>query len=123
MLALSDRSPRARELVESAARLARQLEADWFVVHVKQPPTLHYRFPATEHPVPEEELAYAQKLGARVIIERGEVVDVLLSFARTMSISYFVTGRSFRSRFSFTWRLPLTEILQRKLPHAIVMIV
>jgi K+-sensing histidine kinase KdpD len=79
--------------------------------------------PATEHPVPEEELAYARRLGAQVIIERGDVVDALVSFARTMSIDYFVTGRSFRPRFSFTWRLPLTETLQRRLPNAIVMIV
>lgn len=123
MLAISDRSPRARLLLDSAAKLARQLEADWFVVHVRQQPTLHYRMPATPHPVSEEELAYARKLGAQVIIERGEVVDALASFARTMSINNFVTGRSFRPRFSFTWRLPLTEIIQRKLPNTIVMIV
>jgi len=123
MLAISDRSPRARELVGSAATLAGQLGANWFVLHVRQPPTLHYRMPATDHPVPEEELAYARSLGAQVIIERGEVVEALISFARTMSINYFVTGRSFRSHFSFTWHLPLTEILQRRLPNTIVMIV
>jgi K+-sensing histidine kinase KdpD len=123
MLAISDRSPRVKELLDSAARLARVLEADWFVVHVKQPPTLHYRMPATEHPVPEQQLAYARSLGARVIIERGPVVDTLISFARKMSINYFVTGRSFRPRFTFTWRLPITETLQRKLPNTIVMIV
>jgi K+-sensing histidine kinase KdpD len=123
MLALSDRSPKARSLVESAARLAGQLQADWFVVHVKQPPSLHYRMPATEHPVPEEELSYAAELGAQVIIEQGKVVDTLVSFARTMSINYFVTGRSYRPRFSFTWQLPLAEIIQRRLPGAIVMIV
>jgi K+-sensing histidine kinase KdpD len=123
MLAISDRSPKGEVLVESAAKLARQLEADWFVVHVRQPPTLHYRMPSTEHPVPVEELTYARRLGAKIIIERGEVEDALVSFARTMSINYFITGRSFRPRFSFTWRLPLTEIIQRKLPHTIVMIV
>jgi len=122
MLAISDRSPKARSLVESAAKLARQLDADWFVVHVRQPPTLHYRMPATDHPVPREELSYATELGARVIIEQGNVVDALVSFARTMSIDYFVTGRSRRSRFTFTWRLPLTEIIQRRLPKTIVMI-
>jgi K+-sensing histidine kinase KdpD len=123
MLAISDRSPKAEVLVESAAKLARQLEADWFVVHVRQPPTLHYRMTATEHPVPVEELTYARRLGAKIIIERGDVVKTLIAFARTMSIDYFVTGRSFRSRFSFTWRLPLTETLQRKLPNTIMMIV
>jgi K+-sensing histidine kinase KdpD len=78
---------------------------------------------ATEHPVPVEELTYARRLGAKIIIERGDVVKTLIAFARTMSIDYFVTGRSFRSRFSFTWRLPLTETLQRKLPNTIMMIV
>ncbi len=123
MLAISDRSPKASSLVESTAELAGRLEADWFVVHVRQSPTLHYRMPATEHPVPEESLSYAKRLGAQVIIEQGKVVDTLVSFARRMSINYFVTGRSLRPRFSFTWRLPLTEIIQRRLPHTIVMIV
>ena len=123
MLAISDCSPRARFLLDSAAKLAAQLGADWFVVHVKQPSTLHYRMLATPHPVPEEELNYARQLGAQVIIERGDVEETLVSFARTMSINYFVTGRSLRPRFSFTWQLPLTEILQRKLPNTIVMIV
>ena len=109
--------------MESAAELAGRFEADWFVVHVRQSPTLHYRMPATEHPVPEEHLSYAKRLGAQVIIEQGKVVDTLVSFARTMSIKYFVTGRSLRPRFSFTWRLPLTEIIQRSLPNTIVMIV
>ena len=116
MLAISDRSPRARALVDAAAKLAGQLQADWFVVHVRQQPRLHYRMPATEHPVPEEDLTYAKTLGARVIIERGDVIKALASFARKMSINYFVTGRSFRPRISFTWRLPLTEPPE-KTPH------
>ena len=123
MLALSDRSPRARALLEAAAKLAKQLHADWFVVHVRQKPVLHYRMPTTEHPVPEEDLAYAKKLGASVIIEHGDVFKALVSFAKKMSINYFITGRSFRPRLSFTWRLPLTEAIQRKLPDTTVIIV
>jgi K+-sensing histidine kinase KdpD len=123
MLAISDRSPRARALVDAAAKLAGQLQTDWFVVHVRQPPSLHYGMPATEHPVPEEDLSYAKKLGANVIIEHGNVVEALVSFARKMSINYFVTGRSFRPRLSFTLQLPLTEAIQRKLANAIVIIV
>ena len=123
MLAISDRSPKARALVDAAAKLAGQLQADWFVVHVRRKPSLHYRMPATEYPVPEEDLSYAKMLGARVVIERGDVVEALVSFARKMSINYFLTGRSFRSRLSFTWQLPLTEAIQRKLPNAIVIII
>ena len=40
-----------------------------------------------------------------------------------MNISYFITGRSKRSRISFTFRLPLTEKIQRRLPDAIILIV
>jgi len=123
MLAISDRSPKARALIDATAKLAGQLQGDWFVVHVRQRASLHYRMAATEHPVPEDDLAYAKKLGAGVIIEHGDVFKALLSFARKMSINYLVTGRSFRPRLSFTWRLPLTEAIQRKLPNAIVIIV
>ncbi len=123
MLALSSRSPTARSLLEKAADLAGRLHADWFVVHVRQAPTVHYRMPGTEHPVPEADLAYARKLGARVIIEHGEVIGALVSFARKMSINYFVTGRSRRSRIGFVWRLPLAETVQRKLPGATLIII
>ena len=123
MLALSSRSPKARSLLDAAARLAAQLQADWFVVHVRQYTTLHYRGPGAEHIMPVEDLAYARKLGARVIIERGDVIKALVSFGRTMRVDYFVTGRPLRRRISFSWRLPLTEAIQRKLPNAIVIIV
>ena len=123
MLALNSHSPKARSLLEAAADLAGKLHADWFVVHVRQPPTIHYRMPATEHPVPEEELAYAKKLGARVIIEQGAVIDALITFARKMSVNYFVAGRSLRSRIGLVWRLPLAEAVQRKLPDATLIVV
>ncbi len=123
MLALSSHSPQARPLLDVAARLAGQFNAEWFVVHVRQPPTFHYRMSATPHPVPEEDLAYGKKLGAHVIIERGETVQALASFARKMSINYFVTGRSLRPRLSFTWRLPVAEAMQRRLPSTMVIIV
>ncbi len=123
MLGISSRCPNAKGLLDKTAQLAASFKADWFVVHVRQRPTLHYRMAATEHPVPDADLAYAKKLGARVIVETGEVLDTLLSFARKMSITHFVTGRSVRSRVSFTWRLPLAEEVQRNLPEAIVIIV
>lgn len=125
MLAISSRSPNARTLLETTASLAAELQAELFVVHVRQPPTLHYRAPATEHPVPKSELDHARKLGARVIIEnlRHSIGSTLVAFAKTMGITHFVTGRSRRSLISLRWRLPLVEELQRKLPNAIVIVV
>ena len=78
---------------------------------------------STQYPVPEEDLTYAGKLGARVIVEHGDVIDALVSFARKMGISYFVTGRSRRLRIGFVWRLPLAETIQRRLPGAILIII
>ena len=63
MLALSSRSPNARNLLDKAAQLAIGLEATLFVVHVKQPTVFHYRMAATEYPVPKGDLAYAKKVG------------------------------------------------------------
>jgi K+-sensing histidine kinase KdpD len=120
MLAISSRSPRARFMIETAARLAAQIHATWFVVHVREPMVLHYRMPATENPVPQEELDYARQLGGRVIIENGDVLGTLVAFARKMGIDYFVAGRPVRPRFSFSWRLPLMERLQRKLPEVVL---
>ena len=120
MLAISSSSPRARALIDAAAKLAAQIHATWFVVHVRQPMVLHYRMPATENPVPEADLDYARQLGGRVIVENGYLLKTLVSFARKMSIDYFVTGRSARPRFSLGLQLPLTERIQRKLPNVVL---
>lgn len=123
MLAISSGSPRARTLIDKAAELATQIHATWFVVHVRQPMVLHYRMPATENPVPEADLDYARTLGGRVIIESGDLLKALVSFASKMSIDYFVTGRSLRPRISFALQLPLTERIQRKLPNVVLIMV
>ena len=126
MVAISSQSPRAKALLDAASTLAAQLHADWFAVHVRQRPVLHYRMELTEFPVPKADLEYARSLGARVLIEQdsgGDVSRTLSALARKLSIGYFVTGRSLRSRISFTWRLPLTEIIQRQVPETIVIIV
>ena len=126
MVAISSRSPQAKTLLDAAAKLAAYLQADWFAVHVRQPPVLHYRAEMTEYPVPKGDLEYARSLGARVLIEQeteGNVSRTLAVLARKLSINYFVTGRSLRSQISFSWRLPLTEFIQRQLPNTIVVIV
>ena len=123
MLGLSSRSPHARSLLDTAAELAAKLEVAWFVVHVRQPMALHYGREATEYPIPEADLAYAKRLGATAVIERGEPVDALIRFARTMKIAYFITGRSQRSRFRLTFQLPMTEQIQRRVPNVILLIV
>lgn len=120
MLAISSHSPRTRALIDTAARLATQIHATWFVVHVRQPLVLHYRMPATENPVPEADLDYARKLGGRIIIESGDLMKTLVSFASKMSIDYFVTGRPARPPISFSWKRPLTEQILRKLPNVIM---
>jgi K+-sensing histidine kinase KdpD len=123
MLAISSSSPRARLLIDATSRLAAHLQATWFVVHVRQPLMLHYRILASRHKMPEADLDYARKLGARVIVEYGDTVKTLVSFAKKMGVDYFVTGRSLRRRFTFIFQLPLTEQIQKKLPNAILIMV
>lgn len=126
MLAISSRSPKAKSLIDAAAHLASQLQAEWFVVHVRQPSVRRFGKPALEFPVPESDLEYARSLGARIVVEpvRGSMAATLVSFARTMNINYLVTGRTVPPCFNFFfWRLPLTEYIQRKLPHTVVLII
>lgn len=123
MLAISSHSPRPKALLECAAELARKLGVRWFVVHVKEPPTPHYRAPTTPHPVPAEDLAHAESLGATAIVERGDVTEALSDFARKMQVRYVVMGRSQRRRRPFSWRIPLVDRLQRKLPGAVLVVV
>jgi K+-sensing histidine kinase KdpD len=124
MLAISSRSPQARALLDTAASLAEQLKADWYVVHVLQPAKPR-KVGMEQSPLPLETLEYARSLGANVTFSemRGDVAATLISVAIDLGIDYFITGRSCRSSLSLRWSLPLTERIQRQLPKTILLIV
>ena len=84
-------NPRAQYLIARAARMARRLDAELYVVHVQDA--------ADNNPSRQKTLAanvqFARNLGAQVVqIENGDVADAVDQFVRDRHITQVIFGRS-----------------------------
>jgi two-component system sensor histidine kinase KdpD len=95
MVAISSRGPHPETLLRKTARLAHQLNAQWYVVYVRTNKEAPDKIPAETHRRLTDTLEIAQKMGGTVIIlKSNEVVTALTSFARDYGITQAVMGKS-----------------------------
>ncbi|HMD32294.1 MAG TPA: universal stress protein [Candidatus Acidoferrales bacterium] len=84
-------SPRAQYLIARAARMARRLDAELYVIHVKDQ--------QDEDPSNQKTLAanvqFARNLASQVVqLENGDVADAVEQFVREKHITQVIFGRS-----------------------------
>jgi two-component system sensor histidine kinase KdpD len=84
-------SPTGQYLIARAARMARRMDAELFVVHVKRELA-----PREENPqILEANLGFANNLGAQVVRLKGKsVADTIAEFVRGRHITQVVFGRA-----------------------------
>lgn len=114
--------PVSERLVRAGRRLADELKAEWFAVHVQ---TLDRRRFSTEG---EENIArslrLAEDLGAIIRqIEGQNIPATLVDFARKNNITKIVTGKPLRSRWEEVFAGSLTDELIRLSGHIDVYVV
>jgi two-component system, OmpR family, sensor histidine kinase KdpD len=91
-------SPLSERLVRSARRLADDLNAEWFAIHVE--PLAGARASPAEQDRVARVLHLAEELGAKPLTLPGQtVVPVLLDFARAHNVTKLVVGKPLRSRW------------------------
>ena len=79
-------------LVRSARRLAAQLGAEWFAIHVETPSSV--RMSLQQRETLTNSLQLAEKLGARIITLQGQSVsEALTDYARNHNISKIIVGQ------------------------------
>jgi two-component system, OmpR family, sensor histidine kinase KdpD len=95
MVAISSRGPHPETLLRKTARLASQLNAEWYVVYVRTNKEAPDKIAAETHRRLTDTLEIAQKMGGTVIIlKSNDVVKALISFARDYGITQVVMGKS-----------------------------
>jgi two-component system, OmpR family, sensor histidine kinase KdpD len=84
-------SPTGQYLIARAARMARRMDAELYVVHVKRELA-----PREENPqILEANLRFADNLGAKVVRLKGKsVADTIADFVRTRHVTQVVFGRA-----------------------------
>ena len=118
MVAISSQGPHPETLLRKTARLANQLNAQWYVVYVRTNKEAPDKILAEVHRRLTDTLEIAQKMGGTVLIlKSNDIVTALTSFARDYGITQVVMGKS-KPRTGFKRFIPsLIDRLSVHLPN------
>ena len=112
MVAIASRGPDPGRLLRKTARLAAQLNAQWYAVYVRTPEESAVRMDAAAQRRVTDTLETAQKMGGLVFSMKGEdVAKALISFAREYGITHIVVGRPGRRKLHRLFKKSLHEKL------------
>lgn len=99
MVAMASRGS-AKKLLRVGSRIAGRLASDWYAVYVQTPGEEMGRIKPKDYAALEENIRFAEDLGARVVQLRSRrVADALVDFARREGITHVVFGQTSRSRW------------------------
>jgi two-component system, OmpR family, sensor histidine kinase KdpD len=124
MVAISSQGPDPGRLLRKTARLASQLNAQWYAVYVRTPEESVVKIDAAAQRRVTDTLETAQKMGGLVFSMKGEdVAQALISFAREYGITHIVVGRPGGKRLRRLFKKTLHEKLLQALPDVDLVVV
>ena len=122
MVAISSLGP--DPLLRKTARLAAQLNAQWYAVYVRTAKESAVRIDATAQRHIADTLETAQKMGGLVIsLKHENVASALIAFAREYGITHIVLGRPGRRHLFPRIQPTLFERILEELPEVDVVVV
>ena len=99
MVAIASRGS-AKKLLRTGSRIAGRLASDWFAVYVETPREEMGRIKPEDWAALQENIRFAEGLGARVVkLKSRSVADALIDFARREGITHVVFGQTSRTRW------------------------
>ena len=95
----------AKRLLRIGSRIAGRLASDWYAVYVETPREEVGRIDPADYVALQENIRFAEELGAKVVKLKGKrVADALIDFARREGITHVIFGQSARSRWDILLR-------------------
>lgn len=99
MVAIASRGS-AKKLLRVGSRIAGRLASDWYAVYVETPNEEPGRIKPLDYAALQENIRFAEELGARVIrLKSRRVADALIDFAKREGVTHVVFGQTSRSRW------------------------
>ena len=124
MVAIASKGPDPGRLLRKTARLAAQLNAQWYAVYVRTPEESAVRIDAAAQRRVNDTLETAQKMGGLVIsLKHENVADALVSFAKDYGITHIVLGRPGPKKLTQWFQPSLHERLLQALPEVDLVVV
>jgi len=99
MVAMASRGS-AKKLLRVGSRVAGRFATDWYAVYVETPGEEPGRVKPINYAALQENIGFAEELGAKVIkLKSPRVADALIDFAKREGITQVVFGQTSRSRW------------------------
>jgi len=99
MVAFASRGS-AKRLLRTGSRIAGRLASDWYAVYVEAPREEMGRIKPEDYAALQENIQFAQQLGARVVrLKARNIADALIDFARREGVTHVIFGQTSRSRW------------------------
>jgi two-component system, OmpR family, sensor histidine kinase KdpD len=112
MVGLSSNARDSGKLLRKACRIAGQLGADWYAVHVETPSEAVSRISTRDFVKLLDNINLADDLGAEPVwLKSEDVADTMLEFARTHGVTKIVLGRSRKPLWRRLLRADVTKRL------------
>jgi two-component system sensor histidine kinase KdpD len=123
MVAISSGGPEPTRLLRKAARLATQLNAQWYAVYVRTSKESAVRISAERQRQIGDLLETAQRMGGVVItLKNDDVPQALASFAREYGITHVVIGHPKKHPWWKRFKPSLHETLIHQLENVDIVI-
>jgi two-component system sensor histidine kinase KdpD len=114
----------AKKLLRVGSRIAGRLAEDWYAVYVETPREEPGRIDPHDFVALQENIRFAEGLGARVVKLKGnDVADELIHFARREGITHVIFGQSARSRWDILLRGSVINRFLNEVREATVQVV
>jgi two-component system sensor histidine kinase KdpD len=115
MVGLSSNPDDGKQLLHKAARIAGQLNADWYAVHVETPAESVRKIDTRSFVALLDNINLAEELGAETVwLKSADPVKAMLDFAREHGVEKIIIGRTHQP---FWRRLLGRDVTERFLAH------
>jgi two-component system sensor histidine kinase KdpD len=123
MVAMASRGS-AKKLLRVGSRVAGRLASDWYAVYVETPGEEPGRIEPADHAMLQENIRFAEELGAKVVkLKARRVADALIDFAKREGITQVVFGQTSRSRWQILLHGSILNRFLREVRDATVQVV
>jgi len=114
----------AKKLLRVGSRIAGKLATDWYAVYVETPDEELGIIKPETYSVLQENIRFAEEIGAEVIKLKGtKVADELVKFASENAITHVIFGQSARSRWQIFWKGSIINRFLAEVKDATVQVV
>jgi two-component system, OmpR family, sensor histidine kinase KdpD len=112
MVCLSSNREGGEEMLRQTGRIAAQLNADWYAVHVETPAESIQKISGADFGNLLDNIKLAADMGAEVVwLKSPDVIKALIEFARDRKITLIVAGQTHPSVWNRVFRRSLTSRL------------